>query len=211
MKQLIFTLSILCSLSAIAQNVSSDTAYTYFEQGKFYAATRINFDDGAYQITTRLIGDTAALVNSYRAAYQRETLTFSRLAEQLQAADRALTRMIREDAEVTATTGISPILSIQREIDSTFLVDVWVIDDGATQQSITFNRTPAGKLRANIAGTNRLVHLFGPAMRIINTPSTGQATNFYRINANTWSDANRRTFIRRTEIRYIPWTPPASE
>jgi hypothetical protein len=203
----ILSLLFLFPLAATAQNVASDTTYNYTEAGKFYTLTRINFDDGTYQINTRLLGDTAALVSSYQAAYQREARTIARLVEQLQAADRTFTRMIREDAEIAAQTGTAPIVAIQQGIDSTFLVDVWVLDDGATQQAITFNRTAAGKLRLNIAGSNRIAHLFGDAMRILSTPATGVATNFYRINANTWSDANRRLFLRRTEVRYIPWQP----
>ena len=190
----------LFPIALTAQNVVKDTIYTTQTGANFYEITRADFETGGYTENSKLIGDTTALVNYYQRNWYTQAASFDDAAQLLRNAEREMGRWIQTDVATNSAYGRSPLTELQQQFDSTFLVDTWQLEvDGATI-AVTFSRTAAGKLRASISGTARVVDLFGQAMRIRNYPASGAFVTLYNVNANLWCDANRRVFLRRIEI-----------
>jgi hypothetical protein len=193
MKHILF-LFLFATTALNAQNVQSDTTYTVNTNNQFFEVTRVNFADGTYREQSKLIGDTASLVNYFENQMYREFQLLAFRAQELQTADRTANRLILTDIEVNKLVGISPLLELQQSQDSALLVATCTINDVAA----TFTRTAAGKLRVSVGGSAFVVDHFGQALRLRNYPATGQTTLLYFINERLWADANRRVLLRVT-------------
>jgi hypothetical protein len=196
MKYNLFFFALLTFASATAQNVVRDTLFTVNDGGQFFEVQRFDYDNRAYKEESRLIGDTVALIDYMELRFYKTAQTYDRLASQLRFAPRDLGRMVQEDAKAQAEFGRSPLIELQQQYDSTFLLDTYTLNDAA----VTFGRTAAGKLRMTQGTTNYVVDLFGEAMRVRNYPATGKVTILYMMNANLWQDAGADVFLRRTAI-----------
>jgi hypothetical protein len=199
MKYILFLFLFFATTSLTAQNVASDTTYTANINNQFYEISRVNYQDGAYREQSKLIGDTASLVNYFENQMYREFQLLAFRAQELQTADRTANRLIATDLQVTALVGISPLLELQQSQDSALLLAACTLNDVAA----TFSRTAAGKLRVSVGGSAFVVDHFGQALRLRNYPATGQTTLLYFINERLWADANRRVLLRVT--------PPAAK
>jgi hypothetical protein len=193
MKYILF-LFLFATTALAAQNVASDTTFTANINNQFFEVTRVNFIDGTYREQSKLIGDTASLVNYFENQMYREFQMLAFRAQELQTADRTANRLIATDLQVTALVGISPLLELQQSQDSALLVATCTINDVAA----TFTRTVAGKLRVSVGGSAFVVDHFGQALRLRNYPAAGQTTLLYQINERLWTDANRRVLLRVT-------------
>lgn len=194
-----YTLSIFALLTftaATAQNVTRDTLYTVNAGGQFFEVQRFDYDNRTYKEESRLIGDTVALIDYMELRFYKSAQTYDRLAQQLRNAPRDFGRMVQEDAAAQAAYGRSPLIELQQQYDSTFLLDTYTLNDAP----VTFARTAAGKLRMTQGATNYVVDLFGEAMRVRNYPSQGKVTVLYQITPNIWQDAGADVFLRRTAI-----------
>ena len=196
MKQLTFIIALFLALTAQAQNVTRDTLYTVNSGGRFLEVQRFDYDDGSYTERSRIIGDTTALIDYIELRFYKQAQTYDRLASQLRLAPRDFGRMVQEDAQAQAAFGRSPLIELQQQYDSTFLIDTYTLNDA----TVTFGRTAAGKLRMTQGTTNYIVDLFGEALRIRNYPAQGKVTILYLMNANLWQDAGADVFLRRTVI-----------
>jgi hypothetical protein len=194
MKYILFLFLFFATTALNAQNVASDTTYTTNINNQFYEISRVNFNDGTYREQSKLIGDTASLVNYFENQMFNEFQRLAFRAQELQTADRTANRLIATDLQVTALVGISPLLELQQSQDSALLVATCTINDVAA----TFSRTVAGKLRVSVGGSAFVVDHFGQALRLRNYPVTGQTTILYYINDRLWADANRRVLLRVT-------------
>jgi hypothetical protein len=193
MKYILF-LFLFATTALTAQNVVSDTTYTTNTAGTFYEVTRVNFVDGTYKEQSKLIGDTASLVNYFENQMYREFQLLAFRAQELQAADRTANRLILTDIEVNKLVGISPLLELQQSQDSALLLAACTLNDAEA----TFSRTAAGKLRMATGGSVFIVDHFGQALRLRNYPAQGQTVILYQIFPRVWSDANRRVILRVT-------------
>ena len=196
MKYTLFIVALLATFASQAQNVTRDTLYTVNVGGRFLEVQRFDYSDGSYAETSKAIGDTTALIDYMELRFYKQAQTYDRLASQLRLAPRDFGRMVQEDVQAQASFGRSPLIELQQQYDSTFLVDTYTLNDAA----VTFGRTAAGKLRMTQGGTNYIVDLFGEAMRIRNYPAQGKVTILYLMNANLWQDAGADVFLRRTAI-----------
>ena len=196
MKYTLFIVVLLATFTAQAQNVTRDTLYTVNVNGRFLEVQRFDYEDGSYNERSRVIGDTTALIDYMELRFFKTAQTYDRLASQLRFAPRDLGRMVQEDAAAQAAFGRSPLIELQQQYDSTFLIDTYTLNDAP----VTFGRTAAGKLRMTQGGVNYIVDLFGDAMRIRNYPATGKVTILYVMNPNFWQDAGADVFLRRTAI-----------
>jgi hypothetical protein len=193
MKYILF-LFLLATTALTAQNVASDTTFTANINNQFFEVTRVNFVDGTYREQSKLIGDTASLVNYFENQMYREFQLLAFRAQELQTADRTANRLITTDLQVTALVGTSPLLELQQSQDSALLLATCTLNDVAA----TFTRTAAGKLRVSVGGSVFIVDHFGQALRLRNYPATGQTVILYQINPRVWADANRRVLLRVT-------------
>jgi hypothetical protein len=193
MKYILF-LFLFATTALNAQNVQSDTTFTANINNQFYEISRVNFQDGTYREQSKLIGDTASLVNYFENQMFNEFQRLAFRAQELQTADRTANRLILTDIEVNKLVGISPLLELQQSQDSALLVATCTINDVAA----TFTRTVAGKLRVSVGSSAFVVDHFGQALRLRNYPATGQTTILYYINNRLWADANRRVLLRVT-------------
>ncbi len=194
-----YTLSIFALLTfatATAQNVVRDTLYTINDGGQFFEVQRFDYSDGSYSETSKAIGDTVALIDYMELRFYKTAQTYDRLAGQLRFAPRDLGRMVQEDAKAQADFGRSPLIELQQQYDSTFLIDTYTLNDAP----VTFGRTASGKLRMTQGSANYVVDLFGEAMRVRNYPAQGKVTILYLMNANLWQDAGAEVFLRRAAI-----------
>lgn len=196
MKYTLFIVALLATFTAQAQNVTRDTLYTVNVGGRFLEVQRFDYEDGSYNERSRVIGDTTALIDYMELRFFKTAQTYDRLASQLRFAPRDLGRMVQEDAAAQAAFGRSPLIELQQQYDSTFLIDTYTLNDAP----VTFGRTAAGKLRMTQGGVNYVVDLFGDAMRIRNYPATGKVTILYLMNPSLWQDAGADVFLRRTAI-----------
>ena len=196
MKYTIFIVALLATFTAQAQNVTRDTLYTVNIDGRFLEVQRFDYSDGSYSETSKAIGDTVALIDYMELRFYKQAQTYDRLASQLRLAPRDLGRMVQEDAQAQAAFGRSPLIELQQQYDSTFLIDTYTLNDAP----VTFGRTAAGKLRMTQGGVNYVVDLFGDAMRIRNYPAAGKVTILYVMNPSLWQDAGADVFLRRTAI-----------
>ena len=196
MKYTLFIVALFATFCASAQNVTRDTLYTVNVNGRFLEVQRFDYSDGSYSETSKAIGDTVALIDYMELRFYKQAQTYDRLASQLRFAPRDLGRMVQEDAQAQAAFGRSPLIELQQQYDSTFLIDTYTLNDAA----VTFGRTAAGKLRMTQGGVNYVVDLFGDAMRIRNYPATGKVTILYVMNPALWQDAGADVFLRRTSI-----------
>lgn len=196
MKYTLLIVALLATFTAQAQNVTRDTLYIVNSGGVFLEVQRFDYFDGSYAETSKAIGDTSALIDYMELRFYKQAQTYDRLASQLRLAPRDFGRMVQEDAAAQAAFGRSPLIELQQQYDSTFLIDTYTLNDAA----VTFGRTAAGKLRMTQGSTNYVVDLFGEAMRIRNYPATGKVTILYLMNANLWQDAGADVFLRRTAI-----------
>jgi hypothetical protein len=196
-KNLIFIVALLATFTtAQAQNVTRDTLYTVNSGGQFFEVQRFDYSDGSYSETSKAIGDTVALIDYMELRFYKTAQTYDRLASQLRFAPRDLGRMVQEDAKALAEFGRSPLIELQQQYDSTFLLDTYTLNDAP----VTFGRTAAGKLRMTQGGANYVVDLFGEAMRVRNYPATGKVTILYMMNPALWQDAGADVFLRRISI-----------
>lgn len=196
MKYKLFIVALLATFTAQAQNVTRDTLFTVNAGGRFLEVQRFDYSDGSYSETSKAIGDTTALIDYMELRFYKTAQTYDRLASQLRFAPRNFGRMVQEDAAAQAAFGRSPLIELQQQFDSTFLIDTYTLNDAP----VTFGRTAAGKLRMTQGTTNYVVDLFGEALRIRNYPTTGKVTILYLMNANLWQDAGADVFLRRTAI-----------
>lgn len=196
MKQLTFIIALFLALTAQAQNVTRDTLYTVNINGRFLEVQRFDYSDGSYAETSKAIGDTTSLIDYMELRFYKQAQTYDRLASQLRFAPRDFGRMVQEDAKALAEFGRSPLIELQQQYDSTFMLDSYELD----AKPISARRTAAGKLVFVVDGVNCAVDLFGDAMRIRNYPATGKVTVLYRITPNAWQDAGAEVFLRRTAI-----------
>ena len=196
MKQITLIIALFAALTAQAQNVTRDTLYTVNSGGRFLEVQRFDYSDGSYSETSKAIGDTTALIDYMELRFYKQAQTYDRLASQLRFAPRDLGRMVQEDAAAQTAFGRSPLIELQQQYDSTFLIDTYTLNDAP----VTFGRTAAGKLRMTQGGVNYIVDLFGDAMRIRNYPATGKVTILYVMNPSLWQDAGADVFLRRTVI-----------
>jgi len=194
MKYILFLFLFFATTALTAQNVQSDTTFTANINNQFFEVTRVNFIDGTYREQSKLIGDTASLVNYFENQMFNEFQRLAFRAQELQTADRTANRLIATDLQVTALVGKSPLLELQQSQDSALLVATCTINEVAA----TFTRTAAGKLRVSVGGSAFVVDHFGQALRLRNYPATGQTTLLYFINERLWADANRRVLLRVT-------------
>lgn len=196
MKYTLLIVALLATFTAQAQNVTRDTLYTVNVDGRFLEVQRFDYEDGSYNERSRVIGDTTALIDYMELRFFKTAQTYDRLASQLRFAPRDFNRMVQEDAKTLAEFGRSPLIELQQQYDSTFLIDTYELD----AKPISARRTAAGKLVFTIDGVNCAVDLFGDAMRIRNYPATGKATVLYRITPSFWQDAGAEVLLRRTAI-----------
>ena len=196
MKYTLFIVALLATLTAQAQNVTRDTLYTVNAGGRFLEVQRFDYSDGSYSETSRLIGDTVALIDYMELRFYKTAQTYDRLAQQLRNAPRDFGRMVQEDAAAQAAYAKSPLIELQQQYDSTFLLDTYTLNDAP----VSFARTAAGKLRMTQGGTVFIVDLFGEAMRVRNYPVQGRATVLYQITPNVWQDAGVDVVLRRVNI-----------
>ena len=196
MKYTLFIVALLATFTAHSQNVTRDTLYTVNVGGRFLEVQRFDYSDGSYSETSKAIGDTTALIDYMELRFFKTAQTYDRLASQLRFAARDFGRMVQEDAQAQAAFGRSPLIELQQQYDSTFLIDTYTLNDAP----VTFGRTAAGKLRMTQGGVNYVVDLFGDAMRIRNYPTTGKVTILYLMNPALWQDAGADVFLRRTAI-----------
>lgn len=201
-KNLIFIVALLATFTATAQNVVRDTLFTINDGGQFFEVQRFDYADGSYSETSKAIGDTVALIDYMELRFYKTAQTYDRLASQLRFAPRDMGRMVQEDAKAQAEFGRSPLIELQQQYDSTFLLDTYTIgsSDPITAAPVTFGRTAAGKLRMTQGGVNYVVDLFGEAMRVRNYPVQGKVTILYLMNPSLWQDAGADVFLRRTAI-----------
>jgi len=192
----IYIVALLATFTAQAQNVTRDTLYTVNVAGRFLEVQRFDYSDGSYSETSKAIGDTIALIDYMELRFYKTAQTYDRLASQLRFAPRDFGRMVTEDAKALAEFGRSPLIELQQQYDSTFLIDTYTLNDAP----VTFGRTAAGKLRMTQGGVNYVVDLFGDAMRIRNYPATGKVTILYVMNPSLWQDTGADVFLRRTAI-----------
>lgn len=196
MKYTLFLFALLTFATTQAQNVTRDTLYTVNSGGQFLEVQRFDYSDGSYSETSKAIGDTVALIDYMELRFYKTAQTYDRLASQLRFAPRDLGRMVQEDAKAQADFGRSPLIELQQQYDSTFLLDTYTLNDAP----VTFGRTAAGKLRMTQGGVNYVVDLFGEAMRVRNYPAQGKVTILYLMNPALWQDAGAEVFLRRTAI-----------
>lgn len=206
MKHTTFILAFFTCLTLSAQ----DTTYVTHNGAGFVVVTRTVSPTGSYTETGRFIGDTSQLVDYTEGVFVRGVSALQQAAAVVLGADRFMVNAVAEDAKFQAAFGRSPITEIQQQTDSTFLMDEWTLTSAEGSAVVPFTRSPQGKLRANVGGANRVVHLVNGTMRIVNFNARG-ALNFYQTNNATWMDANRQYILRRTVKRWTPYVPPTTE
>lgn len=205
MKQILFSLLLIPTLLT-AQ--TTDTVYTVKVGDLFYLVERTVQSNGSYIETSTLRGDLQQFSDYTEGAIVRRASTLSQAIQEVLKADRLWLNIIQQDLGFQTAYGKSPLTDVQQQYDSTFLMDVWQLEQpGQNTVPITFTRNAQGRLRAAWTGsTARAVYLVSGTMRILNFNAAG-AMNFYQITPSLWTDANRSTFIRRTAVNWTPWSP----
>ena len=203
MKQILFFL--LLPALAFSQ---TDTVYTVQQGQNFYVVTRTTQANGSYAERADLIGDLNAMADYSQGFFVRAASGLSQAAAVVLRADREWQRAIQQDAGFQAAYNRSPLTEVQMQYDSTLIMDTWQLEQpGASPTPIAFSRNAQSKLRATWGGgTAKAAYLVSGTMRIAGFNTAG-AMNFYQLNPNLWTDANRAIFIRRTAVNWTPWRP----
>ena len=186
----------------------TDTVYTVQQGENFFVVTRVTQANGSYTESAQLIGNLNAMSDYSQGFFVRAASSLSQAASVVLRADREWQRAIQQDAGFQAAYNRSPLTEVQMQYDSTLLMDTWQLEQpGASPTPITFSRNAQSKLRATWGGgTAKAAYLVSGTMRIAGFNAAG-AMNFYQLNPNLWTDANRAIFIRRTAVNWTPWRP----
>lgn len=185
-----------------AQAVVSDTVYTEQKSnGLFYKTTVYYYDDARldFIMQSRLIGDSTALYETNKTAFEQRGSDMSVEVRSTATFSREITAIVRENNKVKASTGKSPLDSLQKENIEYFTSGTWTVR-GDTSQNIAFTVTAAGQLRYRINnGTARNATVIGKhIVRLINYDGTNKDRDFF-FNGKTWfiTQDNKRRLQRR--------------
>lgn len=199
MKNFIFSLSLLCSVSAFSQSGEpvSDTSYITKIGNQFYETKDAVYQDGSQITTKTLIGDTAALVQAAKDRLTSKATSMAVDVRYVSTFRKQFSELLRESDVVLSLTGIDPQKAVQNENAAPFLQDGWKIKrDGATSD-VVFTVNGQGALRYSInAGATKAALLIGSALRLKKYPDANSDTDLFVLPGGVWVDATRSTVLR---------------
>lgn len=204
MKQLIFILLFLCSLSAQGQQkyTLSDTSSIVNAGGLYYEMRDVIYSNGEELHTKTLLGDTSTL---FDAAYSR----FTGLAEQMATDARyivtfpkKITELNKDNTAIFDATGRDVLDSISARLGAPLLEDGWTLrtrgSGAATVAGVLFNVNANGQLRYTVDGqAARNAWLFGAVIHLVNYLGTGYAIDLYRTESGNYKTVDNRITLRR--------------
>jgi len=179
MKRIIYFIALFYSSFTMAQNQVFDTAYVLPLNGKFYLVNRIEYDDDSYYEKMTMIGDTAQFYLSALQKFESTANSFANFVNGSYFYGKETTAAIRENANIEAITGKSPIDTLGVRTYEFLSNDKfkWVINNIPIAFTITANKV----LRYTVEGTAaRTMYGFGKSViRLTSYPTTGSFLDLY--------------------------------
>lgn len=195
MKHILFFIALFVCSNATAQRDRTDSSYVKWDAGAWYRVTVTKYDNNESDITQRFIGDTATLLNQFTEKVEQGTGTRANDIAVVSEYPKSNREIIRENDELIAKAGKSPLDTLEDKYSEQFLVPGWTIKTDAGTFNIVFNKTNAKKLRYQYNGTTtqKQTDLFSNSLiRLRDFPATGVTTDFYRSpNGKRWIDATK--------------------
>jgi hypothetical protein len=178
MKRILILLA-FCTSVLNAQSPVFDTAYVISKNSKFYFLNRIEYDDDSYYEKVTIIGDTSQFYISALQKFESTANSFANFVNGSYFYGKETTGAIRENADIIAITGKSPIDTLGLQTFE-FISDNkfrWVINNTPITFSITANKV----LRYTVEGAAaRTMFGFGKNMiRLTSYPTTGSFLDLY--------------------------------
>jgi hypothetical protein len=104
--------------------------------------------------------------------------------------------------------GLSPFMNTQKRHDNTFLNDVWQLSLNGVTDTVRFDTSQNGKLQIILNNNPKNIDLLQDVFRVIDYPSQGLNTFFYKVDGETWTDM-QNSLLKR--IGVAPPPPPVEE
>lgn len=198
MKNTIFLL-FLFATSLSAQDVTKDSIAVVSIGGGMVQATHyLEYSNGA-KVTTVSAPETAVnYANAKQADWTRKSLRMGSDARLILTFQKALTELERENTDVKALTGISPLDTIQAALVAPLLESGWKIRVDTASTDIVFSVNASGQLRHKVgAATTRNATMYHEFLVLKNYPTTLTNMVFVKKANGNYSDFSGRYIIRK--------------
>jgi len=196
MKHILFLFALIfAATNCAAQRDRTDSSYVKWDAGAWFRVTVTKYDNNESDVTTRLIGDTATMINQFMEKVEQSTSTHAVDVAVVSEYPKQNRAVIDENNELVLKAGKSPLDTLEDRYSAQFLVPGWTMKTDAGTFPIVFNKTAAKKLRYQYNGTQtqKQTDLFSNSLiRLRDFPSTGVTTDFYRSpNGKRWINADK--------------------
>jgi hypothetical protein len=208
MKSILFLIPLFFAFNLTAQSVILDTILITQKGNIFYQVTRTEYSDGNYREITQTIGDTSSLDFYFRKINYVESQNIIRNARSLFNINNIFSRLVENDVFMLNNYGLSPLMNTQKRHDNTFLNDVWQLSLNGVTDTVRFDTSQNGKLQIILNNNPKNIDLLQDVLRVIDYPSQGLNTFFYKIDGETWTDM-QNSLLKR--IGVAPPPPPVEE
>lgn len=208
MKSILFLIPLFFAFNLTAQSVILDTILITQKGNIFYQVTRTEYSDGNYREITQTIGDTSSLDFYFRKINYVESQNIIRNARSLFNINNIFSRLVENDVFMLNNYGLSPLMNTQKRHDNTFLNDVWQLSLNGVADTVRFDTSQNGKLQIILNNNPKNIDLLQDVLRVIDYPSQGLNTFFYKIDGETWTDM-QNSLLKR--IGVAPPPPPVEE
>lgn len=203
MKRL-FILYILLFLTVQTNGqVIFDTTYIRQIGPTFFNVVRYEYENGNYNETQTLIGDSTTLYNNHKDKFAQRG---SDMAIEVMATSgfaKKINEIFREADRVKKLTGKEPIdsLRLSNDVKSHYTANSWIVR-GDVRQTIVFTYTSSGVLRYKIdSNSPQTARCIGKwVIRLIDYPTTNVNTDFFMINPNVYSTQDAKKIIRLNNV-----------
>lgn len=199
MKHILFCFLMLLVGSAMAQReLVTDSTWISNENGMFFenhiAVYSTGEQEGGYK---RLLGDTSQVVDKFTGKFEQDAARFANDAKVIVEYPAKIRELIRQDADVVALTGLSPLKTLVSRYSAPFTDTTWAVRQNGVNLGVVFAVNGQGNLRYTLdTFPTKTALIFGDIIRLNNFKNTADDALFYRIGSNLFSTIDRSMILR---------------
>lgn len=199
MRYLFLFLVMFLGCSAFAQRtLLTDSTWISNESGLFFENHIAIYDngetEGGYK---RLLGDTTKVVDKFTGKFEQDAARFANDAKVIVEYPAKIRELIRQDADVVALTGLSPLKTLVSRYSAPFTDTTWAIRQNGVNLGVVFAVNAQGNLRYTLdTFPTKTAIIFGDVIRLNNYRNTTDDVIFYRIGSNSFSTIDKMVILR---------------
>jgi hypothetical protein len=180
------------------QEVTKDSTYITINGGTVRESRVVEYANG---LEDPIHGAPETFVNyaaRKQAEWTRKTLRIASDARAAMKWQKELTEIRRENADIEAATGISPLDTIMALLAAPFLEAGWVLRQDTANRNVVFSVNASGNFRHKVGNdATKAATLYYGVVHLNNYPATGTDTYLYEKTNGNYSNVSGTIVLRK--------------